>query len=120
LRRFESVRRKAPGAFSRNPERNARRIRPPLILRRYQGVRRIAPGALSRNPERFCAKDLRFAFDLGWRLGGWFSPSLPRRLLVPDGFSRAVAGTRTAILAPKTCPVSENENNEIDWLLQGL
>jgi hypothetical protein len=30
------------------------------------------------------------AFDLGWRLAGWFARSLPRRLLVPDGFSRAV------------------------------
>ena len=27
---------------------------------------------------------------LGWRLAGWFTHSLPRRLLVPDGFSRAL------------------------------
>jgi hypothetical protein len=59
LRRFESMRRIAPGSFSRNPER---------IFS--------------------CARDLRFAFELWVALGGWFSAAgrnVCKSRIVPPG-----------------------------------
>ncbi|HWE85819.1 MAG TPA: hypothetical protein VG267_12810 [Terracidiphilus sp.] len=53
---------------------------------------------------------------LGWRLAGWFARSLPRRLLVPDGFSRAVQERGLQSGAKNFAQSQELNNNEIDWL----
>jgi len=62
LRRFEGVRRRAPRAFSRNPERNARRIRPPLML-----VWRLAGWFARSLPRRLLILD---CFSQAWQERG--------------------------------------------------
>ena len=52
---------------------------------------------------------------LGWRLAGWFTRSLPRRLLVPDGFSRAVQERGLQSGAKKSAQSQKLICNEIDW-----
>jgi hypothetical protein len=51
---------------------------------------------------------------LGWRLAGWFARSLPRHLLVPDGFSRA-RQERGLQSGAKNLLSLRTDCNEIDW-----
>jgi len=61
----------------------------------------------------FFSKDLQFALIFGWRLAGWLSRSLPQHLCIPDCSARVSTGMRFANWR-------QQNQNEIDWVLQGL
>ena len=89
-------------------------------LRRLEGARYASTGSLHPKP-RALAKGLRFAFQLGLALGGWFPAAGRDICFVPNGFSRAAQehGQQSGANKLAGAPSCRRSSYEIDWL-QGL